>query len=380
MNLPVYSTFKKPAASEVSMKFTKLRAEMAKASLSGVRFRGTDWFAWITGGANPVVFFPSEQGIAEVFVTASGAWILTDRIESVRLVEEELSPNFEIFECAWTDKPGAYDAFIKKTCGPNAVVASDRPSLGLNERTLPDAIVELRLTFTPQEIERYRMLGRDAGLAMERALLAAKPDWTEFDLAAAGASEQWKLGIEPVLALVSGDARLSIRRHPMPTSDKLGGRAMMVFSARRHGLYANITRFVYFRKPSETELKHHTDLMKIEQAVLDATQPGATLESCYAAVSSAYAETGYAEELLNHHQGGTCGYGSREKFAAIKSAVDTRNLIRENSAVAWNPSLPGAKLEDTFLVQARGLLNMTLVDSCPVKEFGGRKRPWFYEG
>lgn len=348
---------------------------MSKAGLAGVRFKGTDWFAWITGGANPVVFFPSESGIAEVFITPKNAYVLTDRIESTRLKEEELSSDFEVFECPWKDKTVAYDKFIESVVAIESIkaVACDRPSR--DEKPLPPEIVVLRLTFCPEEIERYKSLGRDAGEAMKAALLAASPDWTEFDFAGAGANEQWKRGIEPVLALVAGESRLNSRRHPMPTSAKLGGRAMMVFSARRHGLYANITRFIYFREPTEQELKHHADLLEIEAAVLDATKPGATLNGCYEAVKAAYEKAGCAEDILKHHQGGSCGYGSREKFAAIQNPASVHDTIRENSAVAWNPSLAGAKMEDTFIVQKNGLLNLTLIDSWPSITVAGRKRP-----
>ena len=44
-------------------------------------------------------------------------------------------------------------------------------------------------------------------------------------------------------------------------------------------------------------------------------------------------------------------------------------------AVAWNPSLPGAKAEDTFLITRDGLENLTSDPNWPTVEVEGRRRP-----
>jgi hypothetical protein len=45
-------------------------------------------------------------------------------------------------------------------------------------------------------------------------------------------------------------------------------------------------------------------------------------------------------------------------------------------AVAWNPSLPGAKIEDTFVILSdRKLENMTFDPNWPSLEIAGRLRP-----
>jgi hypothetical protein len=44
-------------------------------------------------------------------------------------------------------------------------------------------------------------------------------------------------------------------------------------------------------------------------------------------------------------------------------------------ALAWNPSLPGSKIEDTILRTAEGLEVLTVDPAWPTVEVDGRARP-----
>jgi hypothetical protein len=44
-------------------------------------------------------------------------------------------------------------------------------------------------------------------------------------------------------------------------------------------------------------------------------------------------------------------------------------------ALAWNPSLPGHKIEDTILVGDDGVENLTIDPRWPTVTVGGRARP-----
>ncbi len=69
-----------------------------------------------------------------------------------------------------------------------------------------------------------------------------------------------------------------------------------------------------------------------------------------------YAETGFAEEWRNHHQGGTAAYEPRETVATLASQAE----VELHQAYAWNPSVTGTKSEDTVLVGSEG--NEVLTD------------------
>jgi hypothetical protein len=51
-----------------------------------------------------------------------------------------------------------------------------------------------------------------------------------------------------------------------------------------------------------------------------------------------------------HHQGGLTGYASREVIATPSS----REIIQAGHAFAWNPSITGAKAEETFVLLESG--------------------------
>jgi Xaa-Pro aminopeptidase len=110
---------------------------------------------------------------------------------------------------------------------------------------------------------------------------------------------------------------------------------------------------------------------RVEAAALEASSPGATLGDVYDAIVDAYARAGHAGAEDGHHQGGITGYLTREAMAAPGSLVQ----IRPPVALAWNPSLPGAKIEDTILRTTDGYDVLTVDPAWPTVEVAGRLRP-----
>jgi Xaa-Pro aminopeptidase len=353
--------------SELETKLGLIRATLGGHGLAGVRLRGVDWFAWATCGGSSVVILTAESGVGEVLVTRDGAWVLTDSIEAERLRAEEVPAGLEVWSAPW-NAPAERARFVEQQLAGGRL-ASDRPAPG--EDSLPAELVAAKRRLLPDEVERYRSLGADAAAAMTDVLLRARPEWTEARLAGAGAEALWARGIHPTLTLVGGERRLPIYRHATAGPDPLGSRAMLVFCARRHGLYANLTRFVYFRPPSPEERRLAEHVARVEAAAWAASTPGATVGSVYAAIVEAYAGLGHPGAELHHHQGGTTGYLSRELVAL--PGMDA--VIEANTALAWNPSLPGAKIEDTAITSDRGLEVLTVDPRWPTASVEGRARP-----
>jgi hypothetical protein len=50
-------------------------------------------------------------------------------------------------------------------------------------------------------------------------------------------------------------------------------------------------------------------------------------------------------------------------------------VIQPRNAMAWNPSLPGSKIEDTVVVSDQGLEILTVDPRWPVFQVEGRARP-----
>ena len=353
---------------ELEQKLQRMRTVLREEELGGLRLRGIDWFAWGTCGGSSRVLLAAETGVAELLVTAEGAFVLTDVIEAERLAAEEVPPGWSIVAHPW-EQPEQRERLVRERveAGP---VASDRPAQG--ERPLPERLVQSRWALLPEEHERLRTLGSEAAAVLTDALSAAEPTWTGSRLSASVHAGLVDVGIDPALVLVGDAGRLWRWRHPTAADRVLGRRAMAVVCARRHGLYACCTRLVAFGTPMAEDLAADDAVLAVEAAALDASRPGTTLGAILEAMQAAYAQAGRPRAWQEHHQGGPTGYLARERVATPGDV----SLLPARAAVAWNPSLPGSKSEDTVLVHPDGPLEVVTLDPrWPTTRVAGRARP-----
>jgi len=365
------STAPDDRAAEAAAKLGLLRAALVQSGAGAIRLRGAGWFAWATAGGDCAVQLASDCGVAELLVTADEACVLTDEIEAERIRQEEVPAGFTYHIVPWAE-PELHDSYALNAAG-GKLVLSDRPRQ--DEQALPHSLRLRRMVLTAAEQERYRALGRAAAEAMGEVLRAARPDWSELRLAGAGAEALLRRAIQPVQVLAAGSRRLHLYRHPTPSFEAIGGHAMLAFSARRHGLHANLTRFVSFRPSSLDERNEQHDILQVEATALDAVRPGQSLAAVYHALDAAYRHANRPDAIRSHHQGGITGYGARELGASPTSATG----LEEGMAFAFNPSFDGIKIEDTFLLGPGGLENLTVDPSWPTTTIGGRLRPLWLE-
>nr|WP_307728067.1 M24 family metallopeptidase [Massilia terrae] len=344
-----------------------LRDVLEKTGASAIRLRGTDWFAWITAGGSNAVLLSQETGAAEVLVSREDACILTDDIEEKRLRAEEAPPGFSYHPTPWTELE-LRERYVFEIAG-GLPVLSDRPANG--ELPLPPTLRQRRMVLGGGEIGRYRALGRAAAEAMSEALRQARPEWTEAELAAAGAQALVRRGLEPALVLAAGERRLPLYRHPPPSLERIGGRAMLRCCARRHGLHASLARCVSFG-PAPAEQR---ELMAVEATGLAAVLPGSSLSAVYFALEQGYRHANRPDAIREHHQGGITGYASREIVATPVTATE----LETGMAFAFNPSFNGLTIEDTFILGPQGLENLTCDPAWPARDDHGRMRPLWLE-
>ncbi|MBM0744214.1 M24 family metallopeptidase [Phormidium sp. CLA17] len=358
---------------EIAIKLKFIRQVLEETEAAGVRLRGTDWFAWATAGGSNTVLLAAETGVAEVLITAADAWTLTDEIEAQRLIDEQLpnqttSDSYQLLINPWADG-SKRESFVRDATSGGTVL-SDRPTR--HEFPLPQSLIHQRRVLLPSELERYRQVGRLASEAMTDVLTQAQPNWTEYQLAGAGAEALWTRGLHPALTLVAGDRRLPLYRHPLPTGEEIGRQAMLVFCARGSGLIVSLTRFACFGNLSEQDRTLHSAIAEIEAVALNHSQINTPLSQVYDALATAYEQHGFPNAIREHHQGGTAGYGARE----IVATPETRDRLEANMVLAWNPSIPGAKIEDTFVLNSdNSLENLSFDPQFPHIEIAGRQRP-----
>lgn len=307
-------------------------------------------FAWLTGGGDNTVVV--GEGVAWLEVEPDQLVVHTSTIEAERLVEEEV-PGFKVQAYPWYTLPSLPLQY------PN---------------DLEQDLTSLRLILSSEEQERFRRLGRDAATAVGEVLQACTPEQTERELAGSVAEALRVRGIQPVVLLAAGEERAWRYRHPLPQDRRLGRLALVVVCGRRAGLVVNLTRMRSWGAPEARERYHK--ILAVEAQALDASRVGVPLSEVLEAIRKAYEKIGYPEALLEHHQGGVAGYRPREVLAIPGEST----VLQPGMALAWNPSLPGAKVEDTFLLTTDGLELLTQDPNWPSLLVKGRLRPDLLEG
>ncbi|WP_366730529.1 M24 family metallopeptidase [Thermus scotoductus] len=303
-------------------------------------------FAWLTGGINTL-----GMGEPVAYLEVGEEIILhTTEIEARRMAEEE-APGLPLRAHPWYAFP---------------------PPGSPND--LGNDLTALRLVLEDEAQEAFLRLGQTAARAVGEVVRSATPEWRETALAGALAEALWGAGVRPLLLLVAGEERLFRHRHPLPKDRPLGRAFMAVVCAERGGLVANLTRMAAFGHP-EVEARYRT-VLEVERRALDRSRPKTTLGEVLEAIREAYLQAGFPGAFEEHHQGGVGGYRSREILATPGHPL----VLEEGMALAWNPSLAGAKVEDTFLLKKDGLLNLTEDPSWPQVRVGDRARPDLWRG
>jgi Xaa-Pro aminopeptidase len=219
-----------------------------------------------------------------------------------------------------------------------------------NTLMLAEEISRLRYSLTPEEQDRYRWLGEKVSLALEKTLIEARRGEKESEVVARLCKEIWKDRIDPIMLMAAADDRVSKFRHPIPTERKIEKYLMVSVNARKWGLIVSLTRFVHFGKlPEELRKKYEVNVF-IDCTFMAHTRPGVPAREVLQKGIDAYQRKGYPEEWKLHHQGGSIGYTGRDYRANLKTA----DIIQENQAFTWNPSITGTKSEDTILATSKG--------------------------
>lgn len=318
---------------EFTAKLDRVRRWLEAERRDAVELTRYAWLAWLLGGAEARVLAAPERGSCTVRITHDRVVVVTNNIEAPRLREEEelagLPVEWEVHN--WWEPPL-----------PSPLVEDHPPP-------------RLRFSLLPEEVERARRLAGDAREAIETVAGALGPGLTEHQIASRLAEQVTARGIVPIGLFVAADERGKQYRHPIPTGKIAQRNVILSMVVRRGGLHASLTRMVSFGPACESMHQRHRAVTQVHAAMLDASRPGATLGAVFGAAQRAYAEQGFPDEWHLHHQGGPTGYEPRE----IRATPDSPIPLEAPQLVAWNPTIRGAKSEETALVTPDGVELLT---------------------
>jgi antitoxin VapB len=344
----------------------RVRAFLDEHALAGALFTAPNLVAWVTGGLEDVIVRGGD-GFVWALVTTSHAFLLTQNIEGPRLEAEE-DPDgigFAVATYPW-ESDGLHD-LVADLCDPSRL-ANDGAGPGTPR---PRELQELRLVLADAEQERLRGLADDARRALEGAVGAVAGGMSERELAADIARRLELDGIFPCVLLVGSDERRRRFRHPTVSDAAIERDVLAVIVAVRGGLNVALTRAASIGAVDAELGRRHRVACEVEAHMIAATRPGATYGQALQAGLDAYAALGYPGEWRHHYQGGPIGYGTREFGPAPLEHPNafTDHPIAAGHACAWNPTVQGAKSEDTFIVGDGGPEVVTCSGEWPALEF-----------
>ncbi|HZC04715.1 MAG TPA: M24 family metallopeptidase [Ktedonobacterales bacterium] len=345
---------------EVAGKLEQLRRLLWRRGLDAIHLTTIANTAWLTAGASTYVDESTDAAACSLLVTRDAARVLTDPIEEPRLrAEERLNElGLTLVVEPWYARGHALRLLTAGLrLGGDTASAHGRTGVDVSAD-----LVALRSVLTEGEQARMREGARRAAATMWEATHALSPQMPEHVAAALLAAGSRRRGGAATVTLVASDERIAQFRHPLPTDKLIERHAMLVLCFRYQGLITALTRTVYFGEAPDALTQLTAAVARVDAQVIAATRPGRTLGDMYNVLSQAYAREGQSEAIEQHHQGGTIAYRGRETFA--RPGLLTR--IELGQAFAWNPSLRGAKSEDTMLLTASGPEILTAVDDWPM--------------
>lgn len=337
---------------EIKEKERRIREFLRSKGLKALLLKRQANFSWMTGGGLNLVGIATEMGAASLLITEDSKFLISNNIEAPRMIEEEglEGQGFILKTFPWHEDRET--SIIKELTG-EVPLGSDVPFP--NAVMLTEEIARLRYSLTPDELKRYRWLGKKASSALEKTMMKVKKGEKESAVVGRLCRELWKDRIDPITLMAAADDRIVKFRHPIPTEKKVEKYLMVSVNARKWGLIVSLTRFVHFGKiPRELKKKYEANVL-IDCTMMAHTRPGIPARDILQKGIDTYREAGFPDEWKLHHQGGSIGYTGRD----YRTNFSTPDIIQENQAFTWNPSLTGTKSEDTILATSKGPVMIT---------------------
>ncbi len=348
-----------PGKTELATKLKRVEALLGQNGAGALLLSRHGNIAWITGGqVEARVGLGSETAVCSLLVTRNGRrYYLAPNNEGPRLADEEFRGlGYEPVLYPWQEGLGNRVAELTD----HETLYADAPMA--NAKTV--GLTELRTPLLPEEIARLRVLGKTAAEATVEVLEGLAPGVTEQEMAGRVSGALLKRGASPSVLLMGTDERIFKYRHAVPRGGVLKRYGMLNLCARRWGLVVSITRFVHFGAMPAELAKAFEAAARVNAELLHATKEGALSRDIYAVAQRAYAAACAAEEIDKHHQGGACGYGERDWLITPSG---TEKVVLPG-AYAYNPSLRGAKAEDTVVISDGKVEVVTETPALPVIE------------
>ncbi|MHB1686744.1 MAG: M24 family metallopeptidase [Ignavibacteriaceae bacterium] len=339
---------KEKAKKEIAIKMERVQKFLKENHLKGIVLNDVENFYWMTAGlADNQIELNKQGGAASLLILDNGEkYLLSSESERNLLMDEALR------DLGYTSKwypwyeanpvKDIRDDIVRELAGTGRVGADvDYPgTINVGAK-----FAYLRYQLTDSEVKKYEWLGKQVTKAVDDVCKSLMPGMNEYQMEAMTAEALRERGIVPTVLLIAVNQRIYKYRHALPVGDTLKDYGMINVCAQKWGLIIAVTRFVHFG-PLSKELTDNLNKVAILQAEYQAvTVPGASINQIFENSKKWYAELDDKGEWMNHHQGGAIGYDNREYIAYHGNP----EVVQNQQGFAWNPTVPGAKVEQTIV-------------------------------
>jgi len=350
---------------EIALKVERLNQFMGREKLDGMLFTQVRNVYWITAGtANTQIVLNKDVGGASLLIMRNGEkYLICSGSEADRLMDGGLRElGYQLKQYNWYEANKLKDtrgSIIEEIAG-NGRIGSDIefPTTILKS----EEFIPLRFSLTPTELKRYRWLGHETTEAVVEVCQNIKPGMNEFEIEYLTDKALRSRGIFPTVLLIAVDQRIFDYRHALAGGAVLKKYAMVNVVAEKWGMPIACTRFVHFGPLSEELSRKLAACANVNACFENATVAGAKTADIFESCKEWYKSNGFEGEWKMHHQGGATGYNDRE-YCIYPGINET---IQENQAFAWNPTITGAKIEDTIIATKDGAEVITTTEKWPM--------------
>jgi len=308
----------------------------------------------LTKAANIAAFFRGAQvslgfrqetpGRIAICVTKESVVLLGNQTEVSRIAEDEL-----LLLDGLTSRPFRWDEWNLKVSVKSYLdskgtkrVCDDIGVFGENIEALLEGIY---YPLSDEEIKSIRQLAKDTAFIVESVAKNVKPRVTEVRVLGELAGQLVSQGIWPEFIMVAADDRVRRFRHCIAKEIPIRRLALLSATVHRRGLYVSLSRLVSLGSATARWHRLQGACNRIDAMAILLSKPHASTGEIFRAIMQSYVKEGYPGEWLAHHQGGPAGFYGRDYKA---TEHESRRLV-ERQPVVWNPTVHGAKSEDTIL-------------------------------
>ncbi len=256
---------------ESALKIRRIIEYLKKNNYEVIVLGRQDNFAWISCGGTNKILNTSEYGSCILLISKYKRLVIAYSMDGRRIMDEELHGlGFDLVELKW------FEGNIYKMAASllkNKKTVSDICLDGVDFK-LKD-IYSLHYPFTENEIEKLKCLSERAEIIISETVKKLKPGMTEMEAQKILLKKSADIEVTVPVCLIGSDERISMYRHPLPSVKKIDKMVMLALAFRKWGLFAPVTRMIYFgNKLSDDTKNKYEAICKIEATVFSMCKPG----------------------------------------------------------------------------------------------------------